>query len=59
VDDLPETIADDKLKSAVEAVLARHPAPVVAVYLNAFSAMNETRWANLDALLHEDTRLQF
>lgn len=59
VDDLPESVADDKLKAAVEAVLAKHPAPVVAVYLNAFSAMNETRWANLDALLQSDSRLQF
>lgn len=59
VDDLPETVDDAKLKSAVEAVLAKHPADVVKVYLHAFNTMNESQWQNLDALLKADTRLQF
>ena len=59
VDDLPETVDDAKLKSAVEAVLAKHPADVVKVYLHSFNTMNESKWQNLDALLKADARLQF
>lgn len=58
VEELPPTIDDEKLKVAVEKVLASHPKEVVAIYLNAFASMNETRWENLDQLLHSDTRLQ-
>ena len=58
VDDLPEAMDDAKLRSAVDAVLAKHRPEVVAVYLHAFSEMNETRWPNLKALLESDSRLQ-
>ncbi len=59
VDDLPESVEDAKLASAVEAVLAKHPADVVKVYLHSFSTMNELQWKNLAALLQNDARLQF
>jgi hypothetical protein len=59
VDDLPATMDDAKLKAAVEVVLAKYPPEVVAVYLNAFNAMNETSWPNLKSLLESDARLQF
>ncbi|HSH95587.1 MAG TPA: hypothetical protein VK968_15695 [Roseimicrobium sp.] len=59
VDDLPATVDNLKLKNAIETILQKHPSPVVAVYLNAFSAMNETKWPNLDAALQSDKRLQF
>jgi hypothetical protein len=39
-------------------VLAKYPPEVVALYLHAFSGMNETRWPNLDALLENDPRLK-
>jgi hypothetical protein len=58
VDDLPQTVADDTLKATVEALLAKHPAEVVAVYLLAFNHMNAVNWTNLDALLQSDSRLQ-
>ena len=58
VDDLPETVDDAKLKSAVEAALAKHPREVVTVYLHAFYEMNEARWANLKSLLETEPRLQ-
>jgi hypothetical protein len=47
-----------KLKSAVAALLARHPQEVVAVYLNAFNEMNEANWANLKTMLESDPQLQ-
>jgi hypothetical protein len=59
VENLPETMDDAKLKSAVDGLLAKYPAEVVAVYLNAFNDMNEVNWANLATLLVEDKRVQF
>ena len=58
VEDLPETMDDAKLQVAVDAVLAKYPPEVVAVYLNAFDEMNEVKWPNLDAMLQKDKRLQ-
>ena len=58
VEDLPETMDDAKLQAAVDAVLAKYPPEVVAVYLNAFDEMNEVKWPNLDAMLQKDKRLQ-
>jgi hypothetical protein len=58
VDDLPKTVDDAKLKSAIETLLAKYPAETVAVYLNAFNDMNEASWPNLKTLLESDARLQ-
>lgn len=58
VDNLPPTMDDAKLQSAVDLLLAKHPPEVVAVYLNAFNDMNESNWTNLKTMLESDTRLQ-
>jgi hypothetical protein len=58
VEDLPKSMDDAKLKSAVEALLGKYPPEAVAVYLNAFNDMNEANWGNLKALLENDSRLQ-
>jgi len=58
VDDLPATMDDAKLKSAVDTLLSKYPPEVVAVYLNAFNDMNEANWANLKTMLESDSRLQ-
>lgn len=58
VEDLPESMDDAKLKSAVELLLTKYPPEVVAVYLNAFNDMNEANWSNLKTMLEADTRLQ-
>jgi hypothetical protein len=58
VEDLPTTMDDEKLKAAVEAILAKYPHETVAVYLNAFNDMNEANWQNLKAMLESDSRLQ-
>jgi len=58
VDDLPGEIDDTKLKSAVDALLAKYPPEAVAVYLNAFNDMNQANWANLKTMLESDARLQ-
>lgn len=58
VEDLPATVDDAKLKSAVELLLGKYPHETVAVYLNAFNDMNAAGWTNLKALLESDPRLQ-
>jgi len=58
VEDLPKTMDDSKLRAAVDASLAKYPPEVVAVYLNAFSEMNEVDWPNLKSMLESDKRLQ-
>ena len=58
VEDLPASIDDAKLRTAVDSLLAKHPPEAVAVYLNAFNDMNEANWANLKTLLETDPRLQ-
>jgi hypothetical protein len=58
VDDLPKTVENDKLKSAIETLLAKYRPEAVAVYLNAFNDMNEAHWANLKTMLEGDVRLQ-
>jgi hypothetical protein len=58
VDELPATVADDKLRAAVDVLLGKYPAEIVAVYLNAFNEMNEVEWPNLKTMLEGDPRLQ-
>ncbi|HEX4348859.1 MAG TPA: hypothetical protein VH251_00655, partial [Verrucomicrobiae bacterium] len=58
VEDLPASVDDTKLKSAVELLLGKFQPEVVAVYLNAFNDMNTANWPNLKAMLESDTRLQ-
>jgi hypothetical protein len=58
VEDLPASMDDAKLQSAVEGLLAKHPPESVAVYLLAFNEMNQANWPNLKHLLETDPRLQ-
>ena len=58
VDDLPKTMDDATLKSAVDTLAAKYPPEVVGVYLNAFNEMNDANWPNLNAILESDKRLQ-
>jgi hypothetical protein len=58
VDDLPSTIDDSKLHTAVDALLGKYPREVVAVYLHAFQGMNEVDWSNLKTMLEGDKRLE-
>lgn len=58
VEEFPDSVPDDRLKSAVEGLLTRHRRECVVVYLNAISATSGVTWKNLDALLQDDARLQ-
>ncbi len=57
VQDLPETVEDAKIDATLEQLLARYPAEVVSVYLNAFYTMNEANWPHLELVLKTDPRL--
>jgi hypothetical protein len=59
VENLPATMDEAALKAAVDLLLSKYPAEEVSVYLNAFYAINDVRWPNLDTMLKEDPRLQF
>ena len=58
LEDLPATVEDEKLRAAIESLLAKYPPEIVAVYLHAFSEMNEVNWPNLKTMLESDSRLQ-
>lgn len=58
VEDLPPSMDDEKLRAAVETLLAKYPHEAVSVYLHAFNDMNEANWQNLKSLLENDSRLQ-
>jgi hypothetical protein len=58
VDELPDKMDVEKLKSAVDTLLGKYPQEVVAVYLNAFTDMNEVDWPSLKEMLAADARLQ-
>jgi hypothetical protein len=58
VEELPETMEEAKLHPAIDALLAKHPPEVVAVYLQAFQQMNEVEWPELKTMLDGDARLQ-
>ncbi|MGD1083670.1 MAG: hypothetical protein ABSA47_02850 [Verrucomicrobiota bacterium] len=59
VEELPATMDQAALQAAVDLLLSKYPAEEVSVYLNAFYAINDVRWPNLDVMLKEDPRLQF
>lgn len=58
VDDLPPSMEDAKLTTAVEGALAKHPAEKVALYLRAFNDLSKANWENLAKMLESDSRLQ-
>lgn len=57
VEELPPSVDDAALQAAVDALLAKHPPQVVAIYLHAFGSMNAVHWPNLENLVQNDSRL--
>jgi hypothetical protein len=59
IEEVPEAPPLEKLKEAATALLAKHDAEVVTVYLHAFQALDDGGgWPTLDALLAEDPRFK-
>lgn len=58
IENLPESPSADQLRAAVDAVLAKHPAETVAVYLQSFQSMDIAGWPALAEILENDERLR-
>ncbi len=58
VDDLPDTLDAEKLKSTADALLAEYPAEEVVIYLHVFQGQTPEGWSELAELLNTDSRLQ-
>ncbi len=58
VDSIPADPGREALETAISQLLASHDPEVVAIYLNAFQALDEEGWPTLEAILGSDPRLQ-
>lgn len=58
VEEFPDEVDETKLNEAIEKLLNKYPKEKVTIYLNSFSAMNDTPWESLTKKLKEDSRLQ-
>ncbi|MCP5521728.1 MAG: hypothetical protein H7A46_09285 [Verrucomicrobiales bacterium] len=58
VEEFPDEMDPDKLKQAVENLLAKHTPEKVCVYLNTLRSTSGIEWKSLDDLLANDARLQ-
>ena len=59
VEDLPNEISHEELDNAITTLLEQNEQEIVVLYLHAFQSMNDSGWANLEAALENDERLQF
>ena len=58
VENLPASVDDALLQSAIESLLAKYAPEIVALYLQAFNDLNEAKWTNLEMALANDPRLK-
>lgn len=58
VDKLPEQPPKEALEKVIGELLKKHDPEIVAVYLHAFQALDESGWPALDGILQGDERLQ-
>ncbi len=58
IENLPPAPDAEKLRTAVDGLLAKHSPEVVAVYLNSFQTMEIAGWPALGELLEKDERLK-
>lgn len=59
VDDLPEALDQEKLKTAIEKLLEDYEEEEVRIYLHLFQRQRAGGWAELDELLGTDPRLSW
>ncbi len=58
IDNLPETMDPETLKTSVDGLLEKYPAHAVALYLNVFQSQRADGWPALGELIASDPRLQ-
>ena len=59
IENLPPCPEPEKLRAAIDALLAKYPAETVAVYLHSFQGMDIAGWPPLAEILDNDERLRF
>ncbi len=59
VEDMPPQPEKPALEAAVAGLLEKYDPAIVAVYLNAFQALDQTGWPLLNEIIGADARLQF
>jgi hypothetical protein len=59
VEDMPAQPEKSALEAAVAVLLEKYDQAVVAVYLNAFQALDDTGWPLLEEIIAADARLRF
>lgn len=59
VDNLPDELDPDKLKTTVDQLLESNPEEIVKVYLHVFQLQRSDGWPTLGELLENDNRLSF
>lgn len=57
--DIPATLDPEKIKAGAAALLEKHPAGEVAIYLNLFQLQQPGGWPELAEVINADSRLQF
>ena len=58
IDDLPDSLDAEKLKTTVDALVEEYPAEEVSIYLNVFQGQTPEGWSELADVLSSDSRLQ-
>ncbi len=58
VEQLPAQPEKAVLEKVIGDLLQKHDPQIVAIYLNAFQALDDTGWSHLDEILQSDERLQ-
>jgi hypothetical protein len=58
IEQLPEQPAMEALKKVIDDLLQKHNPEIVAVYLHAFQALDDTGWTSLDEILQGEERLR-
>ena len=58
IENLPPAPPKEALEKVINDLLQKHDQEIVAVYLNAFQALDDTGWTTLDEILQSDERVQ-
>jgi len=58
VENIPAQPEKSVLDAAVAGLLEKYDSPMVAIYLNAFQALDDTGWPLLEEIINADSRLR-
>ena len=58
IESLPAQPTKETLEKVIDGLLQKHDPELIAIYLHAFQALDDTGWTNLDEILQGDGRLR-